>query len=48
MVISTKENSLLSRNQTQTNDLNHLDFLQQKNLLKSLNQLIEKAGILGD
>lgn len=37
-----------SRNRTQTNDLNHLDFLQQKDLLKSLNQLIEKAGIIGE
>ena len=37
-----------SRHRTQTNDLNHLDFLQQKDLLKSLNQLIEKAGIIGE
>lgn len=27
---------------------NHLGFLQQKDLLKSLNQLIEKAGIIGE
>lgn len=27
---------------------NHLDFLSQKDLLKSLNQLIEKAGIIGE
>ncbi len=28
--------------------LNPIDFLQQKDLLKSLNQLIEKAGIIGE
>lgn len=38
-----------SRDTTQTNDLkNPIDFLQQKDLLKSLNQLIEKAGIIGE
>lgn len=46
--ISTKENKLLSRNRTQTNDLPPLDFLQQKDLLQKLNQLIEKAGIIGE
>lgn len=38
-----------SRDTTQTNNLqNPIDFLQQKDLLKSLNQLIEKAGIIGE
>lgn len=38
-----------SRDTTQTNSLqNPIDFLQQKDLLKSLNQLIEKAGIIGE
>ncbi|AZB30322.1 CHC2 zinc finger domain-containing protein [Chryseobacterium balustinum] len=48
MGISTKEN-LLSGNRTQTNDLqNPIDFLQQKELLQNLNELIEKAGIIGE
>lgn len=38
-----------SRDTTQTNNLqNPIDFLQQKDLLKSLNNLIEKAGIIGE
>jgi len=46
--ISTEKN-LTSGNRTQTNNLqNPIDFLQQKDLLKSLNQLIEKAGIIGE
>ncbi|MCY1663106.1 CHC2 zinc finger domain-containing protein [Chryseobacterium sp. SL1] len=44
-VILTKEESLKTNNdQPKT----ATDFLQQKNLLKSLNQLIEKAGIIGE
>ncbi len=37
-----------SRDTTLTPYLQPLDFLQQKDLLKSLNQLIEKAGIIGE
>lgn len=38
-----------SRDTTQTNDLkNPINFLEQKNLLQNLNQLIEKAGIIGE
>ena len=38
-----------SGNRTQTNDLkNPINFLEQKDLLKNLNQLIEKAGIIGE
>ena len=29
-------------------NINTIDFLQQKDLLKSLNQVIEKAGIIGE
>ncbi|SIT28357.1 CHC2 zinc finger domain-containing protein [Chryseobacterium gambrini] len=44
-VILTKEESLKTNNdQPKT----ATDFLQQKNLLKNLNQLIEKAGIIGE
>jgi DNA primase catalytic core len=44
-VILTKEESLKTNNdQPKT----VTDFLQQKNLLKNLNQLIEKAGIIGE
>ncbi|MDO3427295.1 CHC2 zinc finger domain-containing protein [Chryseobacterium sp. APV1] len=44
-VILTKEESLKTNNdQPKT----ATDFLQQKDLLKNLNQLIEKAGIIGE
>ena len=37
-----------SRNRTRADDLQPINFLEQKDLLKSLNLLIEKAGIIGE
>ncbi|WP_082891068.1 CHC2 zinc finger domain-containing protein [Chryseobacterium glaciei] len=43
-VIETPKDEIVKNSKT----LNTVDFLQQKDLLKSLNELIEKAGIIGE
>ncbi len=47
--VEITENKRSSQDTTRTNDLKSpIDFLEQKNLLQNLNQLIEKAGIIGE
>lgn len=46
--VEITEDKRSSQSMTRTNDKNPIDFLEQKDLLKSLNQLIEKAGIIGE
>jgi len=47
--VETTEDKRLSQDTTRTHDLKSpVDFLEQKDLLKSLNQLIEKSGIIGE
>lgn len=46
--VEITEDKRSSQSMTRTNDKNPVDFLVQKDLLKSLNQLIEKAGIIGE
>lgn len=43
-VTKTEKHEIVKNSKT----LNTVDFLEQKDLLKSLNQLIEKAGIIGE
>ena len=43
-VVKTEKEEIVKNSKT----LNTVDFLEQKDLLKSLNQLIEKAGIIGE
>ena len=43
-VVKTGKEEIVKNSKT----LNTVDFLEQKDLLKSLNQLIEKAGIIGE
>lgn len=43
-IVKTAKEEIVKNSKT----LNPIDFLQQKDLLKSLNNLIEKAGIIGE
>ena len=46
--ITVTEEKKIQQPTTNNHQLSTIDFLEQKNLLQNLNQLIEKAGIIGE